>query len=149
MAGGNRGVRGMMRRNRNRRDDLPLTADINVTSLVDVAFTLLVIFIITAPVLQGGIEVSVPEADVRPLTAQDDPTFVSVDRQGTVYLHETPFDIQEFRTAFPQLMGAGDVERVYIRTDSLAPAGRILQVMGVAQAAGVDFAMVGTPWDSN
>lgn len=139
----------MMRRNRGRRDDLPLTADINVTSLVDVAFTLLVIFIITAPVLQGGIEVSVPEADVQPLTTQDDPFFVSVDREGTVYLAETPVDIQEFRTSFPQLMGAGSVDQVYIRADSLSRWATVLQVLGVVTESGVDFAMVGEVWDSN
>lgn len=139
----------MMRRNRSRRDDLPLTADINVTSLVDVAFTLLVIFIITAPVLQGGIEVAVPEADVQPLTAQDDPFFVSVDRQGTVFLRETPVDIQEFRTSFPQLMGAGNVDQVYIRADSLSRWATVLQVIGVVTASGMDFAMVGEVWDSN
>ena len=49
---------------RARRQDLPIRAEINVTSLVDVAFTLLVIFIITAPMLQGGVEIQVPEADV-------------------------------------------------------------------------------------
>ena len=63
---------GTSRRSRN-RGDLPLNAEINVTSLVDVAFTLLIIFIITAPILQGGIDVAVPQADVQPLTAQDDP----------------------------------------------------------------------------
>ena len=55
---------------RKSRVDLPLNAEINVTSLVDVAFTLLIIFIITAPILQGGIEVAVPRADVQALSAQ-------------------------------------------------------------------------------
>lgn len=137
----------MMRRSRNRRDDLPLTADINVTSLVDVAFTLLVIFIITAPVLQGGIEVDVPEAEVQPLTAQDDPFFVSVDREGTIYMRETPVTMEEFRTSFAQLVGAGDVERVYIRADSVAYWGPVLQVLGVVTSSGMDFSMVGEVWD--
>lgn len=137
----------MMRRSRNRRDDLPLTADINVTSLVDVAFTLLVIFIITAPVLQGGIEVDVPEAEVQPLTAQDDPFFVSVDREGAIYMRETPVTMEEFRTSFAQLVGAGDVERVYIRADSVAYWGPVLQVIGVVTSSGMDFSMVGEVWD--
>ncbi|MGM0670389.1 MAG: ExbD/TolR family protein, partial [Gemmatimonadota bacterium] len=59
----------MNRRGRKRREDHVVKADINITSLVDVAFTLLVIFIIIAPALQGGVEVEVPEAEVRPLTA--------------------------------------------------------------------------------
>ena len=55
---------------RSRRQDLPIKADINVTSLVDVAFTLLVIFIITAPMLQGGVEIVVPED--QPLAEDDE-----------------------------------------------------------------------------
>ena len=60
---------------RTRRQDLPIKAEINVTSLVDVAFTLLVIFIITAPMLQGGVEIQVPEADVVPLTSETEPIY--------------------------------------------------------------------------
>jgi biopolymer transport protein ExbD len=71
------------------RGDLPINADINVTSLVDVAFTLLVIFIITAPILQGGIEVSIPRADVQPITSQENPFFITVMRDGRVFMEET------------------------------------------------------------
>ena len=52
---------------------LPLKADINVTSLVDVAFVLLIIFMITAPIMQGGVDVDLPKADARPVTS----TFVT------------------------------------------------------------------------
>jgi biopolymer transport protein TolR len=143
----------LKRRDLGRRDDLPLTADINVTSLVDVAFTLLVIFIITAPVLQGGIEIAVPRAAVDPVTAEDNPFFVSVPTSGDVYIEESPVSIEEFRTAFPQLMGGRSVQRVYIRADSMATWGRVLQVTGVvketAQEAGFTFVFVGEHWDSN
>ena len=80
---------GTRRRMRGGRADLPLNAEISVTSLVDVAFTLLVIFIITAPIMQGGIEVSIPEADVQPLTSQDEPFFITVTADGTIYMEET------------------------------------------------------------
>jgi biopolymer transport protein ExbD len=140
----------MMRRNRNRRDDLPLTADINVTSLVDVAFTLLVIFIITAPVLQGGIEVDVPEADVDPVTAEDEPFYVSITPEGTVYVEESPLSVEEFRSSFPQLMRASDVQRVYVRADSLTRWATVLQVSGVlteaAREGDFNFVWVGEPW---
>jgi biopolymer transport protein ExbD len=86
-----------------RGDDLPLSADINVTSLVDVAFTLLVIFIITAPILQGGLEVNLPQADIRPLTSLEDYVVASVRPDGSVYLEETGLSIEEFETSFAQL----------------------------------------------
>jgi biopolymer transport protein TolR len=131
---------------RNRRDDLPLTADINVTSLVDVAFTLLVIFIITAPVLQGGIELEPPEADVPPLTAEDEPFFVSVTSDGTVYVEETPLADDEFRSALPRLLGMASPDRVYLRGDAVAQWERMVQVMGILKDAGTPWVIVAQPW---
>ena len=131
---------------RGRRGDLPVNADINVTSLVDVAFTLLVIFIITAPILQGGIEVSVPKADVTALTAEDHPFFVTVDRDGTVYIEETATTAADFEASFPQLASAGGLERVYIRGDSLADWGPVLKVMATVARSGVDWSVVGEPY---
>ena len=128
------------------RSDLPLNADINVTSLVDVAFTLLVIFIITAPILQGGIEVSIPKADVRPLTAQDEPFFITVMRDGSVYMEETPVTVEELEAGLPQLLSVGTVERIYIRADSLAPYGPVLKAMAAAVNSGVDWSVVAEPY---
>ncbi len=63
--------------------ELPLNADINVTSLVDVAFVLLIIFMITAPIMQGGVDVRLPRAQVRAITF---PAFVRTKRPTGVYL---------------------------------------------------------------
>lgn len=134
------------RRRRGNRGDLPLNAEVNVTSLVDVAFTLLIIFIITAPILQGGIEVAVPRAEVQPLTAEDDPFYVTVTREGQVYLEETPMTPQEFEGAFPQLAAAGSLERVYIRGDSLSDWGPVLKVIATVARSGVNFSVVGEPY---
>ena len=85
---------GSRRRGGRSRTDLPINADINVTSLVDVAFTLLVIFIITAPILQGGIEVSIPRADVQPLTSEESPFFITITREGVIFMEETEVTLQ-------------------------------------------------------
>ena len=129
------------------RDDLPLTAEINVTSLVDVAFTLLVVFMIVAPTLQGGIELEPPEADVDPLTTDERPFFVSVTADGRVYVAETPLAEDEFRTALPQLVRIADPARVYIRGDADAPYERILQVMGILKELETAFVLVAEPWE--
>ena len=65
------------------------SAEINVTSLVDVVLTLLVIFMITAPMLQGGVEVSVPRAQTQSVPANEG-AIVTVDREGAIYLGDTP-----------------------------------------------------------
>jgi len=132
------------RRRKGSRDDLPLNAEINVTSLVDVAFTLLVIFIITAPILQGGIEVDVPKADVQPLTARDQPFFVTVDRQGRVYIEETETTVAEFESGFAQI--AGNVEHVYLRADSLANYGPVLKVIATLARSEKKWSLVGEPY---
>ena len=65
------------------------TADINVTSLVDIAFVLLIIFMITAPLMQGGIEVELPRAASQPLTPRDRFITVSVRQNGAIYVDDT------------------------------------------------------------
>lgn len=132
-----------------KRGDLPPNAEINVTSLIDVAFTLLVIFIITAPVLQGGVEVRLPRAQIQPLTAQDDPFIVTILDDGTVVIGETPVTPEEFEEAFPQLYRAAAPSAVYIRGDSLAIYGRVLPVMqtiaNVTREDGVPWRLIAEP----
>lgn len=125
------------------RENLALSADVNLTSLVDVAFTLLVIFIITAPILQGGVEVNLPRADVRPVTTTDDLFIVSLTSDGKLFLEETEITIEEFEESFAQLATAAGTERVYIRADSAARYGPVLRVVATAQRAGVAAALIG------
>ena len=133
----------MTRRNRE-RTQLPIQAEINVTSLVDVAFTLLVIFIITAPVLQGGVEVNIPEGQVGTIEATDDLIIVSVQSDGTVFFGETPIEEQDVAGALSQLIRAGNVDAVYVRADSLAMYGTVFQVVStVAAQEGVALNLIG------
>jgi len=130
----------------NRRQDLPVNAEINVTSLVDVAFTLLVIFIIIAQALQGGVEIDVPEADVTPITASEDAFYVTVDRDEKVYIAGTEVPLEAFESMLPQMMRAAGTEMVYIQADSLANYGPVLRVIAtVAKTEGITFALVGEP----
>ena len=124
--------------------DLQPVAEINVTSMVDVAFTLLIIFIITAPILQGGIEVAVPETEVTALTAEDNTLIITVDRDGMVYMGETPMDRTEFAQSFGQILSAGSVDEVWIKGDSLATWGAGVDVISTVARSGIDFAVVGT-----
>ncbi|MDZ7780328.1 MAG: biopolymer transporter ExbD [Gemmatimonadota bacterium] len=131
------------------RSDLPVNAEINVTSLVDVAFTLLVIFIITAPILQGGIEVSIPRADVEPITSRESPFFITVMRDGTVFMEETEVTLDELEESLGQLTDVGGVERIYIRADSLAPYGPVLRAMSTAVNSGVNWSVVAEPYSGS
>lgn len=124
----------MSRNSRRRhRASLGQNAEINVTSLIDVAFTLLVIFIITAPALQGGIELRLPETDIQPITAQDDPFIVSVDASGAIWIGEdTEIPREEFRAALPRFLDLADASDVYIKADRDARHGDVAFVKGIA-----------------
>lgn len=125
-----------------RRSRQPLTvgAEINVTSLVDVALTLLVIFIITAPLMQGGVEVRIPRARTESVPATDG-LVVSVDREGQVFLGTTPVPWEEFEARFPQAVAEARTTSVYLRADEEVPYGRVVRVLGAMKAT--DVAQVG------
>jgi biopolymer transport protein ExbD/biopolymer transport protein TolR len=116
--------------------ELPLVSDINVTSLVDVAFTLLIIFMITAPIMQGGVDVQLPRAEARPLQPREG-LVVSVDRQGRIYVDETPLSYDDFRASFPAIVSARRPSGVYLRADRRAVYGEVVRVLAAMRAAGV------------
>lgn len=125
---------------RARREGMATSAEINVTSLIDVAFTLLVIFIITAPIMQGGVEVQVPRAEAAPITSPDG-LIVTIDREGQIYIGETATSWEEFGEAFPEVVREAQARSVYLRADEGVPYGRVLQVLGAMKA--LDIASVG------
>lgn len=116
--------------------EMPLMADINVTSLVDVAFVLLIIFMITAPIMQGGVDVQLPRAAARPLQPREG-LIVSVDRNGRVYVDENPLTYEEFRAAFAAMVRRRQPSGVYLRADARASYGQVVRVLAVMRLAGV------------
>jgi len=115
----------------------PLMADINVTSLVDVAFVLLIIFMITAPIMQGGVDVQLPRAEARPIQPKEG-LIVSIDRQGRIFIDEAPLKYQDFRAAFGALVKSRAARGVYLRADRRVDYGVVVRVLAVMRAAGVN-----------
>ncbi len=128
------------RRGRGRGHDLGYSAEINVTSLVDVVLTLLVIFIITAPMMQGGVEVSIPRAQTQSV-ASSEGVVVSIDKSGGIYVGQAAVRWEEFNTQFPAIVKERGADNVYLRADEAVPYGRVLQVLGAMK--GADVATVG------
>lgn len=116
--------------------EMPLTADINVTSLVDVAFVLLIIFMITAPIMQGGVDVQLPRAEARPITAKEG-MVVSVDRDGRIFIDETAVSENDFRLTFGALVQSRKPKSVYLRADRRVPYGAVVRVLAVIRTSGV------------
>ena len=124
-----------MARRRHRR--LDLNADINVVSLIDVMLLLLVIFMITAPMMQGGVDITLPKAEARPITSKSSMT-VTVTRDGKIMVDDNaPMTYDEFRAAFETLAKDRASQGVYLRADESVSYGLVAQVLAVIKAGGV------------
>lgn len=117
------------------RERTPLNAEINVVSLIDVMMLLLVIFMITAPMMQGGVDVQLPKGEARALEPKSG-LVVTVDRQGRVFVDETRMTFDEFRAAYAALSAQRAKSGVYLRADAGVPYGSVVRVLGVMVAAG-------------
>ncbi len=125
--------------------ELPLNADINVTSLVDVAFVLLIIFMITAPIMQGGVDVRLPRAQVRAIEPKQG-LIVTVDMDGKIYLDQAGLSYDDFRATFPAFVRTKRPTGVYLRADGRVAYARVVQVLAVIRGAGVqDVGLVAEP----
>jgi biopolymer transport protein TolR len=118
---------------RRQRSELPLSVDVNVTSLVDVAFTLLVIFIITAPALHGGIEVNLPDADAAPLSIAD-PLVITLTRAGEVVVSGTALALEGLEESIARLLQQD--QQAIVRADESVPTGATVRVLAAIEAAG-------------
>lgn len=134
-------------RHRGRGERTPLNAEINVVSLIDVMMLLMIIFMITAPMMQGGVDVSLPKAEARPMNAKS-PLVVSVLRSGEIYVDDVRVSLAEFRGMFRSLAAKAGQGGVYLRADQRADYGRVVQVLGIIRGAGVsDVGLVTEPED--
>jgi biopolymer transport protein ExbD/biopolymer transport protein TolR len=119
-----------------RRHRFDLNADINVVSLIDVMLLLLVIFMITAPMMQGGVDISLPKAEAKPLESKSG-LVVSVNRAGEIRIDDEKFTYKEFRVAFRSIAATRAHRGVYLRADQGVPYGTIVQLIAIMNAAGV------------
>jgi biopolymer transport protein TolR len=119
-----------------RRGEMAFNAEVNVTSLVDVMLVLLIIFMITAPIMQGGVDVELPKAEVRPLSPKEG-MVVTVDRGGRILVDQTPVSLQDFRVTFKALVAKKKPDGVYLQADERVPYGEIVRVLAIIRTSGV------------
>lgn len=111
-------------------------ADINVTPMVDVMLVLLVIFMITAPLLQVGVPVDLPKTSAQQVNGTDEPLIVSVNSKDEVFLGETKFELADLSAKLKAVYGEKPDQRVFIRGDKAINYGRMMEVMGVVIDSG-------------
>jgi biopolymer transport protein TolR len=121
---------------RRRRHRFELNADVNVVSLIDVMLLLLVIFMITAPMMQGGVDITLPATEAKPLESKDGLT-ISVNRLGLVFIDNEKFTLPQFKAVFKAVTKNKTRNGVYLRADKDVPYGIIAQLMAIMAANGV------------
>lgn len=132
---------------RRRHGRVHLNAEINVVNLIDVMLLLLVIFMITAPMMQGGVDISLPRAEARPLEPKSG-LVVTVTRTGEIMVDETPMTFEQFRGSIRTLSERRGGQGVYLRADQAAVYGSVARVLAAMRAAGVaDVGLVTEPED--
>jgi biopolymer transport protein TolR len=112
-------------------------SEINVTPMVDVMLVLLVIFILTAPLMASSIKLDLPKTDAA--KALEAPRFVTlvVDKTGQIFLNDKPITLDALETSLSQsAVQTPDLE-VQLRADEAVPYGKVVEVMGAAQKAGL------------
>ena len=124
----------------NRRGRRTPMVEINVTPMVDVMLVLLIIFMVTAPLLASGVQVDVPQSKAAPLQQEVAPIRLDVNRQGEVFLDEVQIDSARLGALLRQRV-AGSREqggpRLFLRADRTLDYGRVNQIMGEINAAGI------------
>jgi biopolymer transport protein TolR len=112
-------------------------SEINVTPLVDVMLVLLVIFIITAPLLASSIKLDLPSTDAAKPT--EAPKFVTVviDKSAKVFLGDQPIELLALAESLKKTAETSKDTEVQLRSDESVPYGKVIEVIGIAQKAGL------------
>jgi len=110
-------------------------SEINVTPFVDVMLVLLVIFMITAPLLQQGIDVNLPKAKGRDLPSEERITMV-IKKEGIIYMNENPVSLTDMRHKLEAISKLNP--NVYLKADRGVPYGFVVEVIGEIKDAGIE-----------
>jgi len=114
-----------------------LASQINVTPLVDVMLVLLVIFMVTAPIIQQGVEVNIPKVRAAALPGEEQQFVVSITRDKQLYLNDSALSADELTQKLTAISAERPDRQVFIRADEEVPYGEVIRTMAAIKAAGI------------
>lgn len=112
-------------------------SEINVTPMVDIMLVLLIIFMVTAPLIQQGVKVNLPEAKAAPVEAAEKKLVLSVDSNKRVFIGDAEVALEELEDKLRTNAKAQEDKEIYLHADRDIPYGVVVEVMAAAQRAGV------------
>jgi len=115
-----------------------LMSQINVTPFVDVMLVLLIIFMVTAPMMIQGVDVSLPEATSEPLQSETENLLISINKNNHVYINDYPVTLDFLQEQLQKILEGREDRRVYLRADKDISYGMVVRVMSEIKNAGVE-----------
>lgn len=121
-----------------RKREYNALAEINITNLVDVVLVLLIIFMISAPLLQSGIEVELPKTKTAALDEHAEGVVISIDRKGGIFINDVWASPGKFESLLDKELRKIGKESVFLRADSLVAYGVVVDVIGRLKLMGIE-----------
>jgi biopolymer transport protein TolR len=113
-------------------------SQINVTPLVDVMLVLLVIFMVTAPMMQQGVQVNLPKAETKSLAPKEDTLVVSIEKSGRTFINSGEIQGDQLKDKLNSMLAGREKREVFLKADSSVPYGEVVKVMAQIKSAGVE-----------
>ncbi len=115
-----------------------LMSDINVTPFVDVMLVLLIIFMVTAPMMMEGVNVSLPEATSKPLVSEKKPLIVNIDSENRIFINDFKITVDGLGEKLNKILDGRKDREVYLKADKDISYGMVVRVMSEIKGAGVE-----------
>jgi len=115
-----------------------LMSDINVTPLVDVMLVLLIIFMVTAPMMMQGVDVSLPEATAEPLESEKEHLIITIDNNHQVFINDFQVTVDGLGEKLQKILQGRSDREVFLKADKDISYGTVVQVMAEVKGAGVE-----------
>jgi biopolymer transport protein TolR len=121
-----------------RNDNRGIMAEINVTPLVDVMLVLLVIFMVTAPMMQQGVQVNLPKANTKAMTQLEETVVVTVEKSGRVFINKDEVPASDLRGKLSTMFASREKKEVFLKADAGVPYGEVVRAMADIKGAGIE-----------
>ena len=115
-----------------------LMSDINVTPFVDVMLVLLIIFMVTAPMMMQGVDVSLPEATAEPLESEKEHLIITIDTKNQIFINDFQVTIDFLGEKLKKILEGRSDREVFLKADKDISYGTVVQVMAEVKGAGVE-----------
>lgn len=137
---------GIQKKSSGRRGRFKAMSEINVTPFVDVMLVLLIVFMVTAPLLNVGVPVDLPKSSARSMAEDQKPIEVTVDQNGAIFLGDVEVKLAELVARLVAITDNRSDARIYVRGDRKLDYGRVMEVIGAINGAGfTKVALVAKP----